>query len=593
MMESHARRLRELTDTHYHGLMEWQDYRAARGALLDSLLTAPDAELESGENLSTLRQPGRGRSEPGTSEPSGPRPVDDAAAAPSPVATSASSASPAADSGLRRRLLWAGGGGGGLLVALFVWLVMPGGESPPVPAGEREVTGVESAPVGSVIEAFLERGSWDEEAVSRLLFEWDGLDVEQRGELRRSESFRRFVAEVRRRIMVDRAVGAPDFRNGLSLSEALAVELELGLVAERIAEPDEERARQAQEGAAADTGLQQPVAANEPAMDDASIDAGALPSGSAEASPGEVSAAAADARVPADRSVTAAEPAAASSAPAAVPESQQPAAAAADEAEPAGQGHADAAATGPRLESEQPCTVERLKYRSATCWDLLAEQVRAPVLRVVPAGTFVMGDPDDESASPVREVRIERPFAIGMFEVSHGEFERFCRDTGRPCPEPRWASSEHPVVGVTWSDAQAYVDWLSAATGASYRLPTEAEWEYAARAGESSRYPFGDEIAPAFARYDSGMGNGGALPSDDRTTRRNGYRLLHMAGNVRELTADAWRQNYSAPVESESVAVRGGSYADPADRLRCAAREAIARTHADAQTGFRIVRDLP
>jgi len=83
------------------------------------------------------------------------------------------------------------------------------------------------------------------------------------------------------------------------------------------------------------------------------------------------------------------------------------------------------------------------------------------------------------------------------------------------------------------------------------------------------------------------------LRRTDRTTRRNGFRLMHMAGNVRELTADPWRENYAAAVEDSSVVVRGGSYADPAERLRSAAREGIARTHSDAQTGFRILRDLP
>lgn len=612
MIESRARRLRELTEKHFHGLIDFPAYRAERTRLLDGL-----REVGDDDDTDTLEAPKPGRAVPAPH----PRPAPGAPAEPLPQAP----ARPFLDRRQqptvppRRALWWAVGMVAVTLVALVAWQLSP-----------REGTDVMETPVAAqpaspqtdaaLIEDFLTLENWNEEAVSRFLFEWDDLSPLQQQRLRDTEAFRRFVAEVRRRIMVDRAVGAPAFQDGLSLTQALSIELDLGLVSSDPAAPPD---REVAPAVPTDTPLEQSgVAVAEPeeplapathkpppVVADESPEGlprgGAAPGAAAvQAEPPAAIAVAAPPQRPATRE-PAPEAAAGdepgqqlSAAAASGPGVEAPAeplsdesAGAADESSPS-ESPGEPRAASPRLESDQPCSVDRLNYRSATCWDLLADGVRAPLLRVLPAGSFIMGEAGDASASPPHKQVIERPFAIGMFEVSRGDYLHFCRSAGRSCPQPRWASDDHPVVDVSWRDAQAYVNWLSERTGASYRLPSEAEWEYAARAGSTSRYPFGDEVDPAFARYDSGVEHNGALPASDRTTRRNGYRLMHMAGNVRELTADSWRASYENEPDDSSVSVRGGSYADPPDRLRSAAREALDRSVSDSKTGFRVVRDL-
>ena len=170
-----------------------------------------------------------------------------------------------------------------------------------------------------------------------------------------------------------------------------------------------------------------------------------------------------------------------------------------------------------------------------------------------------------------------------------------------PCPDRIWESDDYPVVLISWDDAILYTQWLSEETGFTYRLSSEAEWEFSARAGTQSPYFFGDEITPSSARS---LVNGQAdspLPRSDRTVNRNQFRLYHMSGNVREWVQDAWYSDYdNAPAngivrvdDSENRrVVRGGSYSDPGTKLRSAAREPLDRSHRDTVTGFRIIREI-
>jgi formylglycine-generating enzyme required for sulfatase activity len=155
------------------------------------------------------------------------------------------------------------------------------------------------------------------------------------------------------------------------------------------------------------------------------------------------------------------------------------------------------------------------------------------------------------------------------------------------------------MVNVSWEDARAYTDWLSQVTGAVYRLPSEAEWEYAARGGTTSEYTSreGDKILPTDARFDADS----PLPVNDRSVNANGFRLRHMYGNVREWVADAWSPNYRGAAAdgtpyggggNAARVVRGGSYADDAYKLRSAARERLPVTSRDRKTGFRLVREV-
>jgi len=159
---------------------------------------------------------------------------------------------------------------------------------------------------------------------------------------------------------------------------------------------------------------------------------------------------------------------------------------------------------------------------------------------------------------------------------------------------------DYPVVNVSWVDVQEYLKWLTEQTGNIYRLPSEAEWEYAARAGTKTTYPFGDEVLITDAVFSDRKQLSSPLPKTDRSINRNKFRLYHMMGNVREWVADNWQDNYSAATNDGSLyenggqlrVVRGGSYNDNADALRSGAREKLTADTKDKFTGFRILQEI-
>jgi formylglycine-generating enzyme required for sulfatase activity len=229
------------------------------------------------------------------------------------------------------------------------------------------------------------------------------------------------------------------------------------------------------------------------------------------------------------------------------------------------------------------------------CIDMIAEGVRGPLLIVLPAGQFTMGSNDEKAAGPAHPVTISAPFAMSVYEVSVGDFRRFCDDTRRQCAMLPVGRDDAPVSGILWRDAIDYAAWLGATTGATYRLPTEAEWEYAARAGTTTRYPFGDDINQAQAAFSV------AAPMErGKTVASNDFGLKHMVGNLREWVADAWSPGYAgAPVDGSATGgdgtvrvTRGGAYADSKGDVTSAARLPQDAIVGSEQTGFRMVREL-
>ena len=250
--------------------------------------------------------------------------------------------------------------------------------------------------------------------------------------------------------------------------------------------------------------------------------------------------------------------------------------------------------------NKHACRASLAKQRQPYCRDIIDNIGKGPTLVVVPGGKFMMGGEKPQEL-PKHEVVISKPFAIAVNEITSGEYEQFCNDSQRNCPQQPWADKEYPVVNVSWNDAVAYTNWLSAKTGNQYRLPSEAEWEYAARARTTTKYPFGDEILLTDAVFSSIKPLTSPLPRSDRSINRNKFRLYHMAGNVREWVLDSWSENYNnAPADgsaytnasSDSRVVRGGSYADNDDALRSGARFKLPVNNADEYTGFRIVQEL-
>ncbi len=220
---------------------------------------------------------------------------------------------------------------------------------------------------------------------------------------------------------------------------------------------------------------------------------------------------------------------------------------------------------------DDACSAEQLQTRRRGCFDLLASGAQGPAMRVISAGSVV-------------GVTVDAPFAISALEISSAQYAEFCGQSGADCPENPWPGSNMPVVNVSWNDVVAYCDWLSGETGYRYRLPTDAEWEYAARAGSTTDYPFGDEITAGQARYSSITTYDAPLSLDDRTTQRNEFRLWHVVGNVREWVGGSGG--------GEQRTTRGGSYADDADGLRLSSRHTMPATTRDTMTGFRVVREL-
>jgi formylglycine-generating enzyme required for sulfatase activity len=196
-------------------------------------------------------------------------------------------------------------------------------------------------------------------------------------------------------------------------------------------------------------------------------------------------------------------------------------------------------------------------------------------------------------------VTIGYSFAVSLSEVSFAEYELYCRATRTACPTNPWGSPDYPVVNVSANDAVKYAEWLTQSTGASYRLPSEAEWEYVARGGTTTAYPYDEEIVADFhARY----GKSTPARTGDRTYQVNRFGLRHVVGNVREWVTDAWSPSYTgAPADGRvrqdgdraRAPVRGGAYSDRKPELRTSARLSLPRDARDSATGFRVVRTFP
>ena len=248
--------------------------------------------------------------------------------------------------------------------------------------------------------------------------------------------------------------------------------------------------------------------------------------------------------------------------------------------------------------SKSSCRTSLAKSRKPFCRDKIEGVGNGPTMVVIRSGKFTMGGKNRDE-QPAHTATISSPFAMSVHEISFGDYESFCTSTGTACPKQPWSGKDYPIVNITHSDATSYAAWLSEKTGQAYRLPSEAEWEYAARAGTKTEYPFGDEILITNAVFSDRKKLSAPLPKSGRSINRNKFRLYHMVGNVREWVADTWHDNYSgapgdgsARVDSggNEYVVRGGSYTDSAEALRSGARSKS--SSADNYTGFRVIQEL-
>jgi formylglycine-generating enzyme required for sulfatase activity len=297
------------------------------------------------------------------------------------------------------------------------------------------------------------------------------------------------------------------------------------------------------------------------------------------------------------------------------------------------------------LSSRPPCPLSAAEERALKRKDRFKECDKCPEMVVMPVGTFAMGSPRNEKEGfdderPQHYVTISRAFAVGEFTVTVDQFADFDNatgyDAGSKCntfEEGVWEqrsvrsfrnpgfpqAGSHPAVCLKWNDAKAYVQWLSKQTGKAYRLLTEAEWEYAARAGTTTRYFFGDD-EHGFCRYGNGAdqtmksevagaknwadvlpcSDGYAYTAPGGSFLPNAFGLYDMHGNAWQWVEDCWHENYNgAPADGSAWTlrdcsdrvVRGGSWRNVPGVLRAAFR---ARGVTDMRDflGFRVARTL-
>ena len=259
---------------------------------------------------------------------------------------------------------------------------------------------------------------------------------------------------------------------------------------------------------------------------------------------------------------------------------------------------ADAVATGTIIDDDADPSEPGSTFRDcAAC----------PELVVVPAGSFIMGSPASEAGrqEDERQARqtIEAPFAVGVYEVTFAEWDACVAGGGchgfRP-DDGGWGRGRQPVINVSWNEVQAYVAWLSAKTGAEYRLLSEAEWEYVARAGTTTPFHTGDTISTEQANYDGlsapyGSGDRGIYRGKTRAVGslwRNAFGLHDVHGNVAELVADCYDESSGSGGACSRRVVRGGSWGARPQFLRSAYRSWCAPTLRNHHNGFRIARTL-
>ena len=253
-----------------------------------------------------------------------------------------------------------------------------------------------------------------------------------------------------------------------------------------------------------------------------------------------------------------------------------------------------------------------------------------PEMVVVPAGSFTMGSPDSEpehqsNESPQHKVTFNRPFAVGRFAVMRDEFEAFVKDSGYNADGGcyGWTGSEwkfdsakswrspgftqtgsHPLVCVNWNDAKAYATWLTKKTGKAYRLLSEAEREYVARAGTKTAFWWGKSISVDQANYDGNYTYNGSLKGEWRQKTvpvksflPNPWGLYQVHGNVWDWVEDCWHADYhNAPAdgsawttgECKSRGLRGCSWGNDPQSLRAAFRGANFPVHRNGVIGFRV-----
>jgi len=241
---------------------------------------------------------------------------------------------------------------------------------------------------------------------------------------------------------------------------------------------------------------------------------------------------------------------------------------------------------------------------------------------VIPSGTFLMGAPADEAGRDSDEGPRHRDWigriAVSKYEITFAQWDACVADGGcddrlqqKAGGDHGWGRGKRPVIEVDWNDAQAYAHWLSRKTGKHYRLLSEAEWEYAARAGTDAAYWWGAEASHDHANYGAQTCCAGLISGADEWEhtapvtafrfQANPFGLYDMLGNVYEWVEDCWNETYAgAPTDGKAWltgdcskrVLRGGSWNVVPEHLRVSNRNPRPQDHRSSGAGFRLARDL-
>jgi formylglycine-generating enzyme required for sulfatase activity len=263
-----------------------------------------------------------------------------------------------------------------------------------------------------------------------------------------------------------------------------------------------------------------------------------------------------------------------------------------------------------RLKQFRPYILSSATERALKAGQQFKECARScPEMVVMPSGEFTMGSPETEpdrfgSEGPQHKVTIAKSFAVSKFDVTFFDWDA-CVSVGA-CPKASdsgFGREGRPVINVSWYDAQRYLAWLSRMTGKTYRLLSEAEWEYAARAGTQTTYYWGDVVGENNANCDgcgSEWDSKQTAPAGSFAPNRLG--LYDMAGNVYQWVSDCLHDSYDGAPSDGSAWIengncnyrqaRGGSWADVPSVIRSAARNGVPSDTQSGVLGFRIARTL-
>ncbi len=254
---------------------------------------------------------------------------------------------------------------------------------------------------------------------------------------------------------------------------------------------------------------------------------------------------------------------------------------------------------------------ESLKPGEAMSSQLVtAIKSQGPEMVRIPTGSFLMGNKDDVTAMPVHKVTINKHFAMSKYEITFDDYDIFAQATNRALPDDnRWGRGNRPVINISFDDARAYARWLSETTGKKYRLPTEAEWEYVARAETNTLFWWGNDAKEAAGRANCRRGCNskfsglfGAKTAPVGSYPANSFGIYDTAGNVAEWVEDCFVDNYNLhPKNGQAMlvkncdarVVRGGSAKDNAERLANHIRDYHHTEIFDSHLGFRVVMELP